>query len=90
MKGSGKVPQIGRRFTADGWLVLTGHYRWEPRICASSTRGALVRFVHQAPFGGYEKAVALDELDRRAPKTASYCTDPEIGWVPIVDEKGTL
>jgi hypothetical protein len=70
------------RLDARGNLVLLDPYRYAPRIPEMSIADLRYAAFH---CGGYTAWCAEDELDRRSPRTASWCSDVKKGWQPVVE-----
>ena len=80
------IQPVPRRLDGQGKLVLTSPYRWDPTL-AGLTVGqlrAVARGDSKADWNSYRAQCARDELDRRAPRTASLCFEVEKGWQPII------
>jgi hypothetical protein len=86
MRSYERLNAIPRKLDARGNLILLAPYRWDPKLLGlkhHELRG-VAEGRSQADWQSYQAWAARDELDRRAPKTASWCTDVEKGWQPVV------
>lgn len=84
------IGPVGRRINSRGQLVLVAPYRWDPALVGMTV--PQLRDVasgrDKADWYSYRAQCARDELDRRAPRTASLCYDVKKGWEPLTDPQG--
>ncbi len=81
-----RLTNVPRKFDGRGNLILLGHYRWDPKLAGATLAQlrAIANGNDKADWNSYQAWAARDELDRRAPRTASWCVDVEKGWQPVV------